>query len=108
MRILILKDSEQNTLLETRLLKETDNIKYTILENPPEIEQREGYTGRYDFDTEGNLIVVYEKIPKTEIELIKEELAAEKARNEELEAANFELVDYVLSLDERLTNIENL
>ena len=41
-RLLICKDSEQNTLLETRLLNETDNIKYYIIEDAPIIEEREG------------------------------------------------------------------
>ena len=43
MRMLICKDSEQNTLLEARPLEENDNRKYYIVDDAPEIEYREGY-----------------------------------------------------------------
>ena len=72
-RILILKDKEQNTLLETRMLGETDNISYTIVENPPKIEQRDGYQGSYALDEKGELKVVYEKNGLTVKEAKQEE-----------------------------------
>ncbi len=87
-RLLILKDQEQNTLLEARLLEETANISYTIIDEPPEIEAKEGYTGRYALDEAGNLTVTYEAIPKSETELLKE-------RIERLEQENISITQLV-------------
>lgn len=74
-RLLICKDAEQNTLLETRLLQETNNIKYNIIESPPIIEEREGYIGEYALDDSGDLVVIYEEIPKSETEILKQRVS---------------------------------
>lgn len=74
MRLLILKDSEQNTLLETMSLKETDNIKYYIIDNAPEIEYREGYYAKYALDENGEVYVEYTKIPPTKEEELQEQI----------------------------------
>ena len=73
-RLLICKDSEQNTLLETRLLNETDNIKYYIIEDAPEIEYREGYYGKYSLDENGEVYVEYIKIPPSKEEELQEQI----------------------------------
>lgn len=87
-RLLILKDNAQNTLLEARLLEETSNIAYIIIDDPPEIEEREGYIGRYALDEAGNITVTYEIIPKSETELLKE-------RIERLEQENISITQLV-------------
>ena len=73
-RLLICKDSEQNTLLETRLLNETDNIKYYIIEDAPIIEEREGEIGKYALDENGNVYVKYTEIPPTKEEELQEQI----------------------------------
>lgn len=73
MRMLICKDLEQGTLLESRVLKETANITYEIIENAPIIEELEGFTGAYVL-VDGELQVAYTMKPKTEIEQLKEEI----------------------------------
>lgn len=82
-RLLICKDNEQNSLLESRKLEETDNIKYTIVENPPEIEEVDGKIGYYALDDNGNIIVKYKDIPKSkedelgeQVNKLKEELTS--------------------------------
>lgn len=75
MRVLILKDAEQNTLLEARPLQETDNIRYEIVEEMLEIENREGYIGNYALDDDGNLVIEYTEIEPTETELLEARLA---------------------------------
>ena len=73
-RLLICKDAEQNTLLETRTLKETDNIRYSIIENPPEIEEKDGYKGFYVL-VNGEVQIVYEEIQKVKTnEELEEEI----------------------------------
>ena len=74
MRLLILKDSEQNTLLETMSLQETDNIKYYIIEDAPIIDEREGEIGKYALDENGELYVKYTKIPPTKEEELQEQI----------------------------------
>ena len=74
MRLLILKDSEQNTLLETMSLQETDNIKYYIIEDAPIIEEREGEIGEYALDENGNVYVKYTEIPPTKEEELQEQI----------------------------------
>ena len=83
-RLLICKDSEQNTLLETRLLNETDNIKYYIIDDAPEIEYREGYYAKYSLNENGEVYVKYTKIPPS--------------KDEELQAQINELQDVVMPL----------
>ena len=73
-RLLICKDSEQNTLLETRVLNETDNIKYYIIEDAPTIEEREGEIGKYALDESGQVIVIYEVKPKSKEEELQEQI----------------------------------
>ena len=73
-RLLICKDSEQNTLLETRLLNETDNIKYYIVEDAPTIEEREGEIGKYALDENGEVYVKYTEIPPTKEEELQEQI----------------------------------
>ena len=73
-RLLICKDAEQNTLLETRLLNETDNIKYYIIEDAPIIEEREGEIGKYALVENGEVYVEYTKIPLTKDEELQEQI----------------------------------
>ena len=72
-------------------LDETENITYSIIENPPEIEKIAGKVGKYALDEAGNIIVVYENIPKTDIELLKEENTQIKEQNVMLNQAITEL-----------------
>ena len=74
MRLLILKDSEQNTLLETMSLQETDNIKYYIIEDAPEMEYREGYYAKYALNENGEVYVEYIEIPPSEVEELQEQI----------------------------------
>ena len=74
MRLLILKDSEQNTLLETMSLQETDNIKYYIIEDAPIIEEREGEIGKYALDENGEVYVEYIEIPLSKEEELQEQI----------------------------------
>ena len=75
MKLLICRDKLTNHLISTQILSETDNIKYEIIENAPEIELKEGYIGVYKLDDKGNIIVEYIEKQKTEIELLREELS---------------------------------
>ena len=90
-RLLICKDSEQNVIIVQQRLNETDNITYSIIENPPAIEEVEGKVGKYALDEEGNIIVIYEDIPKTDIELLREENTQIKESNAMLNQAITEL-----------------
>ena len=73
-RLLICKDSEQNTLLETRLLNETDNIRYYIIEDAPIIEEREGEIGKYALDENGEVYIEYVEIPPSKDEELQEQI----------------------------------
>ena len=73
-RLLICKDSEQNTLLETRLLNETDNIRYYIIEDAPIIEEREGEIGKYALDENGEVYIEYVEIPPSKYEELQEQI----------------------------------
>ena len=84
-RLLILTDKEQNTLLETKILNETDNITYTIVDNPPVIEEIDGKIGKYVLGDNGKLTVKYTDIPKTDIEILQEENDALTQRMSELQ-----------------------
>ena len=73
-RLLICKDSEQNTLLETRLLNETDNIKYYIIEDAPIIEERECQIGKYALDENGEVYIEYVETPPSKDEELQEQI----------------------------------
>ena len=74
MRMLICKDSEQNTLLEARPLEENDNSKYYIIDNAPEMEYREGYYAKYSLNENGEVYVEYIKIPPSKDEELQEQI----------------------------------
>lgn len=75
MKILICKDTLNNSILESRVLSETDNIKYEIIEDAPVIENRENEIGHYELGEEGQLIVVYEEKTKSETDILKERVS---------------------------------
>lgn len=75
MRILINKQTNpltnESQLVSTQYLNETENIIYEIIDNPPVIEIRDGYTGKYIWDnTTNQLDVEYTKNPITTEERI--------------------------------------
>ena len=75
MRLLINKQVDPGTgnvqIISTQGLNETENITYEIIDTPPEIEAREGYTGRYIWNNETNTVdVEYTKNPITTEERI--------------------------------------
>ena len=75
MRILINKQTNpltnESQLISTQHLNETENIVYEIIDNPPVIEIRDGYTGKYIWDnTTNQLDVEYVKNPITTEERI--------------------------------------
>ena len=74
MRLLICKDSEQNTLLEARPLEENEKRKYYIIDNVPEMEYREGYYGKYSLDKNGEVYIEYVEIPPTKEEELQEQI----------------------------------
>lgn len=74
-RVFICRDKEQNTLIEVRTLKETENIKYEVIE-APEIEEKEGYTGTYILNAAGELEIKY-----TKTDLTTKEKKIEESKN---------------------------
>ena len=74
MRLLICKNLEENILLEARALQETDNSKYYIIENAPEMEYREGYYAKYALDENGEVYVEYIEIPPSKEEELQEQI----------------------------------
>ena len=75
MRILINKQTNPSTnesqLISVQHLNETENIVYEIIDNPPVIEIRDGYTGKYIWNnTTNKLDIEYTKNPITTEERI--------------------------------------
>ena len=75
MKLLICKDNKNNKLISSSTLPETDNIKYSIIEDAPEIEQREGFIGQYTLDEEGNIVVEYTEQPLSETEQLEQRMS---------------------------------
>lgn len=73
MRAIICKDSLQNVLLRCTPISETENIKYSI-EEVPNIEERDGFTGDYVLNEQGVVEVVYTPIPQTKLEVMQAKL----------------------------------
>lgn len=74
-RLLICKDIDQKTILESRELPETENIFFEIIENPPQPEYKEGYSHTYILNEKGELDIEYKKLPKSELEELKDQVA---------------------------------
>ena len=75
MKLLINKQVNPETneviLISTQVLNESDYITYDVIPDPPVIEAREGYTGRYIWNNETNAVdVEYTKNPITTEERI--------------------------------------
>lgn len=67
-------ENENPKLLESRLLIESGAVKWAVIDNPPEIEEKDGEIGKYDVDEQGKIIVRYEQREKTEMEKLLEKL----------------------------------
>ena len=66
--------NEKPKMIESRLLIESEAVKWKVIDNPPEIEDRPGEVGKYDINEQGEIIVRYEQREKTEAEKLKEEI----------------------------------
>ena len=89
-KLFIYKDIEQKNILEMREYNTTDNIIAEVLSDYPIIEEIEGKIGKYVLDDDGNIIVEYTDIPKSEVELLQEE-------NQQLEQRMCELQETLAS-----------
>lgn len=89
MKVLICKSGNQ--LISAQAYDETENIKYYLISNAPQIEVREGFIGRYELNDIGQLVVVYEPIPPSPKDEIEKKLS-------DLEKANADLMLIVAGL----------
>lgn len=74
---------EKPRLIESRLLVESEVLKWKVFDNPPEIEDRPGEIGKYYITEQGEIAVRYEQREKTEAEKLKEEI--KEIRKEQLD-----------------------
>ena len=72
--ILVRREKETGKVISQELLFDSENTEHIFIDELPEIEERDGYIGRYVVSDEGIVSVIYEEIPKTEIELLREQL----------------------------------
>lgn len=105
MRILICRDNIARKILESRVLSETDNIKYEIIEDAPVIENRENEIGHYELDESDQLIVVYEERPKSQLDLIQEQLNQLLQNTTAISEDNLLSMDLIMSTDEKVDEI---
>lgn len=101
-KLLICKDTLSNTILETRVLYESDSIKYEIIEDAPTIEERENEVGKYVLGEDGQLTVVYEEKPKTQLDLIQEQLNQLIASTTSISEDGLLTMDLVMGTDEKV------
>ena len=73
MRAIVVKDKLNNKIISIQKLSETDNIRYEIVDDIPEIEAKDGYVGEYILNQDGSIGVVYKEAPKTALEKVQEE-----------------------------------
>lgn len=107
MRVLIKKINSTNTLLSTEVLIENEDVQYSIVEDAPIIEEKEGMIGHYELEEEGKLVVKYEPKPKSEIEIINEKLDAILGNTAQSVEDGLVNMDMLISNDEKLTEIDN-
>ena len=104
-RLLICRDFEQKTVLSYDVLNETDNIRYEIVEDAPVIEERENEIGKYVLDENGDLQVVYEEKPKSQLDLIQEQLKQILASTATISEDNLLNMDLLIGTDEKVDAI---
>lgn len=66
--------NEKPKMIESRLLIESEAVKWKVIDNPPVIEDRPGEVGKYDINEQGEIVVRYEQREKTELEKLREKL----------------------------------
>lgn len=112
--LFVYKDKAQKTVLQSIEYNITDNIVCEILTDYPKIEQKDGYYGYYALDDNGNVMVVYNESPKTEIDILREENEALQERLafiQESDADNILLINELQlsleELEEKINTLEN-
>lgn len=105
MKLLICRDVLNNTLLESRVLNESDSIKYEIIENAPVIDEKENEFGRYRLNEKGEVIVVYEEKPKSKLDLIQEQLNQLIQSTTTISEDNLLNMDLIMGTDEKVDQI---
>lgn len=102
MKLLICKDTLNNTILESRVLNESDSIKYEIVEDAPVIEEHENEVGHYEIGEDGQVIVVYTEKPKSQLDLIQEQLKQLIQSTMTISEDNLLNMDLIMGTDEKV------
>ena len=76
MKILVtaMRNNDDKKIVSTQILSETENIKHELIELEP-LPEKEGYTQEVIYDKKSKSYKLhYVEIPKSELEIVKEEL----------------------------------
>lgn len=76
MKILVtaMRNNDDKKIVSTQFLSETENIKHELIELEP-LPEKEGYTQEVIYDKKSKSYKLhYVEIPKSELEIVKEEL----------------------------------
>lgn len=107
MKILICRDTLNNKIINTQILNETDNIKYEVVEDAPIIEERENEIGHYELGEDGQVTVAYEEKPKSQLDLIQEQLNQLLQSTTSISEDGLLTMDLVMGTDEKVDIISN-
>lgn len=72
--ILLRRIKETNEVVSTQMLFDDETTEHIIINELPPIEEKVGFMGRYEVAGTGEVSVVYDPIPKTETDLLKEKM----------------------------------
>ena len=72
--ILLRRVKETNEVVCTQMLFDDETTEHIIINELPPIEEKVGFVGRYEVTGTGEVTVVYDPIPKSETDLLKEKM----------------------------------
>lgn len=101
-KILICKDTLNKKLIEVSVLNESDSIKYEIIGSAPVIEERESEIGHYELNEQDEIVVVYDERPKSQLDLIQEQLNQLIQSTTTISEDNLLNMDLIMGTDEKV------
>lgn len=101
-KILVMREIETGRVISHQLLFDDETTEHIIIDKLPPIEERENEIGHYEVTEQGDVLVVYEEKPKSQLDLIQEQLNQLIQSTTTISEDNLLNMDLIMGTDEKV------